>query len=311
VSGIVGIAGGFGAGDDCVQPFMLERTGIRGRLLRLGPLIDTIVTRPDYPRPVAHLLAELVALGTVLSSTLKYDGIFTLQTKGDGAVRTMVMDVTSAGDVRGYVGFDHEAVAARADAAPPYEVADWLGQGHVAFTVDQGPHTDRYQGLVELVGPRLTDSLLHYFRQSQQVNAGILVAARQGADGWRASALLIERIPESAGGETSAIADEDWRRSLILMASCTEDELLDPVLSPETLLFRLFHEEGVRVFPPRPLRVGCRCTRERLEGILLTLTPEDLESMTLEDGGLVMTCEFCAKDFRFDAAGLEQISARR
>lgn len=287
--------------DDLVLPFLIESSGIRGRLLRLGQVVDTILTRPGYPQPVAQLLGELLALGGGLASTLKYEGVFTLQIKGEGPIRTMVADMTSAGDLRGYAGFDAEAAAAAEAEGAALEVEPWFGSGHMAFTVDQGEQSERYQGLVELMGPRLADSLLYYFRQSQQINAGIMVAARQVSGSWRAGALLIERIPAPEAGEAAEISQEDWRRALILMSSLTEEELLDPALAPETLLFRLFHEDGVRVFDTRPLAVGCRCTRERLAGILTTLSAEELEHLTVE-GALTMTCEFCARDFRFGEA---------
>lgn len=302
-------AAGAPPADDLVLPFLIESSGIRGRLLRLGPAIDTILTRPGYPQPVAALLGELAALAEVLAATLKYEGVFTLQTKGAGPVRTMVADVTATGELRGYAGYDPEAVAAREGEAATLEVGPWLGEGHLAFTVDQGVHSQRYQGLVELTGPRLADCLLHYFRQSQQLNAGILVACDRMAGAWRAGALLIERIPETAGGEAGEISQEDWRRALILMASLTEKELLDPALSPERLLYRLFHEDGVRVFETRPVTVGCRCTREKLEGVLRSIPPAELEPMKVE-GAVVMTCEFCARDFRFDEPELEAIQTR-
>lgn len=312
--------------DDLVQPFIIETSGVRGRLLRLGAPVDTILTRPQYPRPVQRLLAELLALTGVLASTLKYDGVFTLQIKGDGPVRTMVADMTSQGALRGYAGIDKQAVAALeaelgpvADAEEPLDVRRWLGKGYMAFTVDQGPHTQRYQGLVELSGPSLADCLLHYFRQSQQINAGILLAAAPpdsalGGSGWRASALLIERVPE-AGGVADApdddlpeISGEDWNRALILTASCTRAELLDPELDPNTLLFRLFHEDGVRVFPPRPITVGCRCSRAKVEDILRSIGRESVDDYKV-DGEVVMTCEFCAYDFRFDETALDKLYA--
>ena len=309
--------------DDLVQPFVIEQSGVRGRLLRLGAPVDTILTRPGYPKAVARLLAELLALTGVLASTLKYDGVFTLQLKGEGPIRTMVADMTSAGELRGYAGFDPEGVAKLerelgpvADAEEPLDVRQWLGTGHMAFTVDQGSHTQRYQGLVELSGPSLADCLLHYFRQSQQINAGILLAAAPpdsplGGPGWRASALLIERVPEAGGSQAAIdnlpeISGEDWNRALILTASCTRAELLDPALPPNTLLYRLFHEDGVRVFRPRPLSLGCRCSRTKVENILRSLGPDAIEEYKV-DGEVVMTCEFCAFDFRFDDKALAQL----
>lgn len=306
--------------DDQIQPFLLERSGVRGRLIRLGDVLDTIVTRPGYPEPVAGLLGELLALAGVLGSSLKYDGVFTLQLKAGGPIRTMVADITHEGALRGYAGFDAESLEqARREGGDEAErtVERWLGGGHMAFTVDQGVYSERYQGLVELSGPRLADCLLHYFRQSQQLNAGILVACERRDGRWRGSALLIERIPEEGGAASAGeyagglygggdIVEEDWRRALILMASCTESELLDPAISPERLLFRLFHEEGVRVFEPRPVSVGCRCTRERVENILRSIPREQIEEMKVE-GEVVMTCEFCSHDFRFDDPALDRL----
>ncbi len=298
------------APDDLILPFVIESSGIRGRLLRLGAPIDTILRRPDYPDPVATLLGELAALGTILASTLKYDGVFTIQAQGSDPIRTMVADVTSGGDIRGYAGYDAEAVKALEAEAPlpPFETGPWLGGGHLAFTVDQGEDTQRYQGIVELAGPRLADCLLHYFRQSQQVNAGILVAtARDPESGaWRAGSLLIERIPKSAQELADSVSEEDWRRALILMASCTEAELLDPKLPGEHLLYRLFHEDGVRVFETRDLRVGCRCTRERVANILRSFPRGEVEDLKV-DGEVVMNCEFCNHAFRFDSLELDRI----
>jgi molecular chaperone Hsp33 len=296
--------------DDLIQPFIIERSGIRGRLVRLGEVVDTIVTRPDYPTPVARLLGEFLALSAVLASTLKYDGIFTLQISGDGPIRTLVADMTSEGELRGYAGYDEAAVAAVAtdDDADDDLVRRWLGQGQMVFTVDQGDHTKRYQGMVELNGPGLADCLLTYFRQSQQLNAGILVAAERQAAGWRSAALLIEQIPEAADTEDAEIGLEDWRRALILMASCTEGELLDPALSEHELLYRLFHEDGVRVYRPREVRVGCRCSPERVAEILQSLPRDEVEDCMVE-GEVVMTCEFCAVDFRFDAQALDRLYA--
>lgn len=289
---------------------MIERSGIRGRLLRLGPALDTIVQRPGYPESVGRLLAELVALGTTLASTLKYDGSFSLQIKGSEAVRTMVMDATSEGALRGYAGYDAEAVAALERAETPLALPAWVGKGHMAFTVDQGEFTERYQGLVALTGESLLDSLLHYFRQSQQVNAGILVGVQppqaSASGGWRAGALLIEQVPDDNAAKFDRVDDEDWRRALILMSTCTDIELVEPALAPNDLLFRLFHEEGVRVFEPRPISVGCRCTQQRMERVLRTIDRAELEEFKVE-GKVVLTCEFCALDFPFDDGDLDRL----
>jgi molecular chaperone Hsp33 len=297
--------------DDLVQPFIIERSGVRGRLLRLGPVVDELIRQAGHPAPVDTLMGEVVALGAVLASTLKYDGVFTLQTSGDGPVRTLMMDATSQGALRAYAGVKEEELEARLAEAPDLsepEVATWLGKGHMAFTVDQGPSTERYQGIVELFGPRLADCLLHYFRQSEQVNAGIIVAAAERDGVWRAGALLVQRVPGEGGDSREEVGEEDWRRALVLAASCTADELLDPALPANDLLYRLFHEEGVRVFEPRPLSKGCRCSRGKVENIFASLPKSEIDALK-EDGEVVMTCQFCNIDFRFDEKELEEVFA--
>lgn len=295
---------------DLVQPFVLEVAGLRGRLVRLGPLADTILGRHDYPEIVAAYLAEMLALATLLSSMLKFDGVFTLQTKTDGPVGMMVVDLTSDGAVRGYADFDAERVAALSDSdAKSLPVSAVLGTGYLAFTVDQGAETERYQGIVELLGETLGDCLQHYFRQSEQLKTALVLAAGQVEGQRRAGGLLLQQLPEDdplAAMIQANDEEENWRRAVILMASCSEAELLDPVLSPHELLYRLFHEERVRVFEPRALDAGCRCSRERIERILSTLPRDEVLSMKVE-GEVTMTCQFCNVTYRFDQAALDQI----
>ncbi len=297
---------------DLVQPFMLESSGIRGNLVRLGAVAEHIVTRHAYPGPLAGLLVEMLTLTAMLSSMMKYDGVFSLQTSGDGPVRLMVSDMTSEGHLRAYAGFDAERLASSAPG-----VAALLGNGHLAYTVDQGPDMERYQGIVALRGVTLADCLQHYFLQSEQIQTGLLVVsgnancaqARGAQEGsWRAAGLVLQRLPEEAGGQ--AEPDEDaWRRAMVLQASCTEAELLDPLLPVDTLLYRLFHEEGVRVFRRRPLVARCRCARARLEETLHSLPRAEIEDLKV-DGAVIVTCEYCNRRYRFDDAALARIYAR-
>lgn len=290
--------------DDIVQPFQIDPFRLRGRLVRLGPALDQVLTRHDYPVPVATLLGEAIALAITLSGALKYDGVFTLQTKGDGPIRLLVADVTTAGAVRGYAQFD----AAKLTQLGPdvgSSVPRLLGAGYLALTVDQGEHTERYQGIVALEGATLAECVHHYFRQSEQVEAGIKVAVaqRRDPDGqlrWRGGTLMIERLPKDGDADTAREAeDEGWRRAVVLMATGTSEELLDPNLTPEALLFRLFHEDGVRVYRPHALTAQCRCSRERVERMLTALPPRDLVDLAV-DGKLVVTCEFCNATYSFD-----------
>jgi molecular chaperone Hsp33 len=292
-----------GCPDDLVQPFRIDPYALRGRLVRLGPAIDHILSQHDYPESVAVLLGEAITLAVVLAGALKYDGVFTLQTKGDGAIRLMVADVSTAGAVRGYAQYDARKLALVPPAAGA-SVPDFVGAGYIAFTVDQGEHTDRYQGIVELSGDTLAECARHYFRQSEQLQAGIkLAVGRAGADGaWRAGGLMLQRVPPEGGyGAIADDVEDGWRRAMVLMSSATPTELTDPLLPPRRLLYRLFHQEGVRVYDTHPLAARCRCSRERIETILRAFPADELDDMKRE-GLITVTCEFCNRRYDFDAA---------
>jgi len=291
--------------DDLIQPFLLESSGIRGNLVRLGPVVDEILGRHDHPPPVARLLGEMLALTAMLAGLIKHEGVFSLQTKGDGAVGTMIADMTSAGDLRGYAAFDAARVAACAESAG---AADLLGTGYLAFTADPGPPADRYQGIVELTGETLAECLQHYFRQSEQVQSGLLVATDRVDGAWRSAGLILQRLPEEGPAHRPAVDEDAWRRAMILQASCTRGEMLGPGVPANDLLYRLFHEEGVRVFQRRAVRAGCRCSRARLEDTLRALPRREVEDLRI-DGEVVVTCEFCNRRYRFDAAALARIYA--
>ena len=289
--------------DDLVQPFQIDPFALRGRLVRLGPALDRILTRHDYPERVAALLGEAITLAVVLAGALKYDGVFTLQTKGDGAIRLIVADVSTAGAVRGYAQYD----AAKLALVPPdagASVPDLLGAGHIAFTVDQGEDSDRYQGIVELSGNTLAECAGHYFRQSEQLQAGIkLAVSRVGKSrAWRAGGLMLQRVPPEGGyGPIADDVEDGWRRTMVLMSSATQAELTDPLLPPRRLLYRLFHEDGVRVYATYSLAARCRCSRARIETILRAFPADELDEMRNERV-VTVTCEFCNRRYDFDAA---------
>ena len=302
--------------DDLIQPFRIDPFALRGRLVRLGPTVDRILSQHDYPEPVAAILGEAITLAVVLSGMLKYDGVFTLQTKSDGPVRLIVADVSTEGAVRGYAQYDRDRLEAGPARAIPKtagspSVPELIGAGYIAFTVDQGEHTERYQGIVELAGANLAECAQHYFRQSEQIQAGIkLSVARSGENGaWRAGGLMLQRVPPEGGYTVIADDVEDgWRRAMVLMSSATPDELVDPELSPRRLLFRLFHEDGVRVFETHPLEARCRCSRERIARILRSLPRDDIEEMRSEPVTTV-TCEFCNTRYEFTADDLAPLDS--
>lgn len=299
--------------DDMIRPFQLDGVGVRGRLVRLGPAIDEIIRRHGYPDGVSNLVGEAVALSALLAGALKFDGVFSVQAKGDGPVRALVADFASPGKLRGYAQFDRTAVddalAGKPDGAP---VPRLLGAGYIAFTVDQGEDTDRYQGIVALEGATLADCAHQYFRESEQIRTAIRLAAGPVEDGrggtaWRAGGLMIQRLPEGApellarGHEADPEAGEDdWRRAVTLLASTRDEELLDPALGPDDLLWRLYNQEAVRVFDEVALDFGCRCSESRAERVLASLSQEALADLAV-DGRFVVKCEFCSSAYEFEA----------
>ena len=290
--------------DDLILPFQIEAQGLRGRVVRMGPLADEILHRHDYPALVARMLAEMLALAALLAGALKYEGVFTLQTSGDGPIRLMVADVTSAGAMRGYAQFDPTRLPVEGEASVPR----LLGAGHLAFTVDQGDFTDRYQGIVELVGATLVDCVHHYFRQSEQLQCALRLAVTETGSHWRAGALMLQRLPPPEDSREAEAAEDGWRRALAFMASVRSAELTDAALTPDALLYRLFHEDGVRVFRNQTLIAGCRCSRERVELVLRAMPADELSALQAE-GEAVITCEFCNRKYRFDRESLASFAA--
>lgn len=288
--------------DDVVQPFMIDATGLHGRMVKLGPSVHAILDRHGYPEAVQHLLAEVLALGAGLAAALKFDGVFTLQTKGDGPVPMLVADVTSDGVLRGYAQVKGDIPDLHDVLAAP--VPKLLGEGYLAFTVDQGEHMERYQGIVALEGATVEECVQRYFEQSDQFASSVKLTAGKRPDGtMAAAALLVQRLPEEGGNADIGRADsDDWRRACTLMETATAEEMLDPALPPNDLLYRLFHEDGVRAFEPKPLREACRCSRDRIESVLKTMEPVALDDLRLEDGSLEVVCEFCSRKEIFTEA---------
>jgi Disulfide bond chaperones of the HSP33 family len=308
-------AGGCG---DYVLPFQIETPGIRGRLVRLGPAVESIVGADRYPPPVAVLLAETLVMGAVLASGLKYDGIFTLQLHGDGPVDVVMMDVTSDGDMRGYARFDAERLSGGSPTVSG-PVPRLLGAGRMVFTVDQGPNTERYQGVTLLEGATIGECAHAYFRQSEQLQTAIRLAATDASlpgERPRAAALMLQRLPPSPGaagtlaGAFAQDADDDWRRAVVLLSSLSPQELLASADDDDAMLYRLFHEDGVRVYRHRPLRHRCRCSREKVDVTLRAFPKEEVESMMVDDR-VTVTCEFCKTVYVFDQLALDRLYADR
>jgi len=236
--------------------FFLPRRPVRGRLVRLGPRADALLTRHPNPPVVTRLAAEALALVAALATALKFRGSFSLQAKGDGPVPILVADCTEAGPLRFYARSDASRLDALLASEPAPDAAALLGAGYLAFTVDQGQDTDRYQGIVQIEGSSLADMALHYFATSEQMPCALRLAAGETEDGWRAAALVLERVAGAGGLDPDldeAAQDESWRTATALAATVTDQELLDDQLPADHLIWRLFHTEGVAADRPRAL----------------------------------------------------------
>jgi len=311
--------------DDAALPFEVDALDLRGRLTRLGPALDDILTKHDYPAPVCKLLGEAIVLTTLLGSSLKFDGRFILQTQTDGPVSFLIVDFQAPDRLRAYARFDTTRLKDGQDSG------SLLGKGHLAMTIDQGADMSRYQGLVALEGGNLEDAAHQYFLRSEQIPTRVRLAVGEewrGGEGegpkhrWRAGGMLLQFLPKAPerarqadlhpgdapeGAATHAVAEDDaWVEGQSLIATVEDVELIDPDLSGERLLYRLFHERGVRVFAPLALRAQCSCSRDAVSAMLKSFAAKDRAEM-VKDGKVVVTCEFCSSVYEFTPgeAGVE------
>lgn len=313
--------------DDAVLPYEVDALDVRGRLVRLGPALDEILTKHDHPAPVGKLLGEAIVLTTLLGSALKFEGRFILQAQTDGPVSFLVVDYQAPDRLRAYARFD----AARLGSAKDFGMhsGTLLGRGHLAMTIDQGPDMSRYQGLVALDGGSLEDAAHEYFLRSEQIPTRVRLAVGEewrSSDGgkhrWRAGGMLMQFLPKAPerarqadlhpgdapeGAQVHRVAEDDaWVEARSLIETVEDVELIDPDLSGERLLYRLFHERGVRVFNPLVLKAQCSCSREAVASMLKSFSPDDRSAM-VKDDKVVVTCEFCSSVYEFtpDEAGVE------
>src|SRR3984893_11633183 len=301
--------------DDAALPFEVAALDLRGRLTRLGSALDEILTKHDYPPPVGKLLGEAIVLATLLGSSLKFDGRFILQTQTDGPVSFMIVDFQAPDRLRAYARFDATRLGEGHDSG------GLLGKGHLAMTIDQGPDMSRYQGLVALEGGSLEDAAHEYFLRSEQIPTRVRLSGGgewRGGGGpkhrWRAGGMLLQFLPKAPerarqpdlhpgdapeGSVTHTVKEDDaWVEGQSLISTVEDIELIDPDLSGERLLYRLFHERGVRVFHPLPLRAQCSCSREAVASMLASFAPNDRADL-VKDGKGAVTCEFCSSVYQF------------
>jgi len=308
-------------GDDVVLPFTVEKLEVRGRTVQLGPMLDAMFARHKYPPAVSALLGEMTVLTVLLGTSLKFNGKFIVQTQTDGPVSLMVVDLTTPDAVRAYARYDEVAVnlAVRERRSSPQQL---LGEGAMGMTIDQGEYTQRYQGIVALEGASLEEVARQYFRQSEQIPTEIRLAAAEiltpSEDGngvvhrWRAGGVLTQFLPAASkripmadlpGGdrddqeiEYEIKEDECWLEAKALMTTIGDDELTDPQIQPERLLYRLFHESGVRVFEGIAVRDKCSCSQEKITDMVRGFSEENREG-SFENGVITTTCEFCSSTY--------------
>lgn len=316
------------SGDDLLIPFQLDRPRIRGRLVRLDRTLETILTQHRYPEPVSGLVAEAVLLTALIGQAVKLRWRFSIQIRGEGAVRLIATDYFAPEEegaparMRAYASFDRGDVASH--RGPLFSL---LGKGVMGVTIDQGPDMRPYQGITPLSGNSLIDCAETYFAQSEQLATRfqVIAASAQAPGGeasWRSAGLMLQLLPEEETGRTpdapsgeeglmtaddvAAMGEreEDWSRVMMLAGTAEAHEMLGPHVSPESLLVRLFHEERPRVYEPQPVVFGCTCSAERVENALAQYSAKDIASMTTEEGWVTADCQFCSAHYRFDPADL-------
>jgi molecular chaperone Hsp33 len=318
------------ADDDTILPFEVAALDLRGRVVRLGPSIDDILGRHGYPAPISKQLGEAIVLTALLGSSLKFEGRFILQTKTDGPVPMIVVDYRSPGKMRACAQFDPQAFREMEERASGKadQMTDLLGRGHLAMTIDQGPDMSRYQGLVALTGGSLEEAAHEYFQRSEQIPTRVRLAVAEellsGPDGprhrWRAGGMLLQFLPKKAErmrgpdldpgdapkGTVAHVVPEDdaWVEGQSLIATVEDIELIDPDLSSERLLYRLFHEHGVRVFNSSAVEAKCSCSRDSVTNMLKSFSKNDRDDM-IQDGVIAVTCEFCNTQYVFAPAEVE------
>ncbi|MNJ27246.1 33 kDa chaperonin [compost metagenome] len=287
--------------DDLAAAFQIEGWPVRGRLVRLGETVDAILSAHAYPEPVAALLGEACVLAAIVGSALKFEGRLIVQAQGDGPVRYVVADYDTAGHLRGFCRFDPDEVAAVSEGFARPGAQTLLGQGVFIMTVDRGADFERTQGVTPIEGESLSLCAEHYFTQSEQVPTKVRLAVGevetdQGRS-WRAGGAMIQVI---AGDESRGSTEEVWERTRALFATLGDDELIDPTISPETLLYRLFHEDGVRLEGAKALSAVCRCSKERIATVLQSFPAAERAEMVEDDGMIRATCEYCSSVYEID-----------
>lgn len=287
---------------DFILPFQLGDTGLRGRVIRLSDAITTLLNAHNYSAALSNLTGDAACLAAMMGSSLKFDGKLIFQAQGDGPVSLAVADYKSDGTFRAMVKADR-------DIGQIDTLSSAFGKGQIAITIDQGTEMERYQGITPLEGASLNNAAENYFAQSEQIPTlfktavGKIALPHQG-ETWRAGGMMLQRTPPENpdGVQIDSRDDEQWADACAFTETIGDDELLDPSISAQTLLFRLFHSLDVRVFEPMAVKTACDCSSQKIGAVLSRYKPAELSDM-VEHDEITVTCEFCNCAYRFDPAG--------
>lgn len=318
--------------DNCALPFSVGALQVRGRVVSMGPVLDSILARHDYPRPVNVLLGEAMVLAALLASTIKDAHRFILQVQTDGPVKLLVVDITQSGQMRATASLSDENLA-NLGGIDRIDPAALLGEGTLAMTIEQGQPSKRYQGVVALDGQDLEGAAHTYFRQSEQIPTRIRLAMAEMISRdehgnphpqWRAGGFIAQFLPESEdrrrnrdlppGDPPAGIEidyedrdDDAWLETLALADTIEDHELTDPSVTADRLLFQLFNEHEVRVFEPQVFEDRCSCSRERIESVLASMSRQEVDDAAIE-GKIWVTCEFCGARYEFNPDAISAAS---
>ncbi|MFN7039066.1 MAG: Hsp33 family molecular chaperone HslO [Alphaproteobacteria bacterium] len=281
--------------DNIIAPFTLNNHSFKGKIVKLSDALNNAVYKHSYPYHISKLLCELLIAASMIGDNLKH-GILTIQIKSNDIINLLVADYFDGGKIRGYANWNIDAYEKIKDGSPSFQ--DLISNGYMAITLDQGPGTDLYQGIVEIKGNDLSECLNEYFIQSEQIETcfKIMVGEEIKSDGfkkWCGGGIMVQKLPDV---ENTNFTDLDaWEKVKIFVDTVKSDELIDPLIEPNTLLHRLFHEEEVWIYEPKFVEHKCRCSRERANNIVSTIPESELNELAI-DGKVEVKCEFCGKE---------------
>lgn len=276
-------------------PFVIEKSGIRGRFVRINEEVHKILSDHKYPERASQLLGELLVLVSIIGTMLKLKGLISVQAQGDGVIRFISADYTDDGHIRGYAHINNKELLNNfaTKNRKEQDVAEIFGKGNIVITIEN-KNEKPYQAIVPLEGKSLASCIIEYFKRSGQLDVVMEVAANKINKTWHAGGIVLQRT----GGEENA-DNEDFHRASVLLDSVKDTELINDKLPMPTLLYRLFHEDGVRVFEHSKLQARCRCSRQRMESALDLLSKQERDELKVR-GTITMTCQFCNANEKFD-----------